>query len=120
LAVSTRHATWYAERVSRRSFVQRFVYTLLVLFFGPDVLLRLDVEETERAIDRIADGQGELSVPMLFLHNGALWYRNDRGEDVEVAHAELHDPTVVALSPELLSRISGRWLEAELRGIGQS
>lgn len=39
--------------MNRRSFIQRFVYSLLVLFFGPGILEQLDLEQTEKVVDEL-------------------------------------------------------------------
>lgn len=39
--------------MNRRNFIQRFVYSLLVLIFGPGVLEQLDIEAAERVIDEL-------------------------------------------------------------------
>lgn len=62
--------------MTRRSFIQRFVYSLLVMFFGPGILEQLDVEATERVIDEVA-ASAKPAEPILDTINRAVTFSFD-------------------------------------------
>lgn len=98
------------EQLTRRSFIQRLVYSILVLFFGPAILEQLDVEATERLVDTLSERPDLLVGPgQLFVRDDQLWFRNAEGQERRLMDGGdlVDEPTIVELSPAAVERLGG-------------